>query len=120
MKLKEKVFKVMEETSFTNKEGKTTIYRDLVLITDEQYPKEIALTFKDGNCQLLNAIQPGDIVEVTFDIRSTMATNGSNRYFTSLNAWKIDIIESVAQKQAASATATAAPSAPVDSAPLII
>lgn len=120
MKLKEKVIKVMDATTFTSKEGKTTVYRDLILITDEQYPREIALTFKDGNCQLLNAVQPGDTVEVTFDIRSTMATNGSNRYFTSLNAWKLDIIESVAQKQAAAAPATAAPSAPNDSAPLIL
>lgn len=92
MKLREKVNKILNTQTFTNKKGTLDQSRDLVLITEEAYPKEIAVTFKGANCKLLDALNPGDIVEVTFDIQSR-EYNG--RYFTSLNAWKLDIIKSI-------------------------
>lgn len=91
MKIKETVKKVLPMTSYQSKTNGDTYYqRDLILLTDEKYPKEIALTFKNANCKLLDAINPGDIVEVTFEI-SSRENNG--RYYTTLNAWKLDIIQ---------------------------
>lgn len=93
MKIKETVKKVLPMTSFQSKTNGDTYYqRDLILVTDEQYPKEIVLTFKGANCKLLDVINPGDTVEVTFDI-SSRESNG--RYYTTLNAWKLDIIQCV-------------------------
>lgn len=106
MKIKETVKKVLPMTSFQSKTNGDTYYqRDLILVTDEQYPKDIALTFKGANCKLLDVINPGDTVEVTFDI-SSRESNG--RYFTSLNAWKLDIIQSADMNAAAANTKASA------------
>ena len=102
MKIKETVKKVLPMTSFQSKTNGDTYYqRDLILVTDEQYPKEIALTFKGANCKLLDVINPGDTVEVTFDI-SSRESNG--RYYTTLNAWKLDIIQCVLNNPAPATT----------------
>lgn len=98
MKLKEKVFEVCPMEQYNDRNGELRQNRDLVLITDEQYPKKIALTFKGANCKLLDVLKEGDIVEVTFDIRSVKSEK-TNRYFTSLDAWKLDIIQSVVDNQ---------------------
>lgn len=106
MKIKETVKKVLPMTSFQSKTNGDTYYqRDLILVTDEQYPKEIALTFKGANCKLLDVINPGDTVEVTFDI-SSRESNG--RYFTTLNAWKLDIIQCVLNNAAPANTMASA------------
>lgn len=91
MKIREKVFEVLPMQSFQSRNGDTLYSRDLVVETQEQYPKKIALTFKGANCKLLDVIHPGDTVEVTFDISSHKS---NERYFTTLTAWKLDIIES--------------------------
>lgn len=106
MKIKETVKKVLPMTSFQSKTSGDTFYqRDLILVTDEQYPKEIALTFKGANCKLLDVINPGDTVEVTFDI-SSRESNG--RYYTTLNAWKLDIIQCVLNNPAPANTMASA------------
>ena len=107
MKLKEKVSEILPMQSFQTQSGDTIYSRDLVVRTDEQYPKDIALTFKGANCKLLDAIQPGDTVEVTFDI-SSRKSNG--RYFTTLTAWKVDIIDSPSLKSAPTNQVPEAPS----------
>lgn len=110
MKIKEKVKKVLPMTSFQSpKTGETYYSRDLIVETEEQYPKEIALTFKGANCKLLDALNPGDTVEVTFDIASR---ENNGRYFTTLTAWKLDIIQCVLDNsQQAAQEPAAAPSA---------
>ena len=106
MKIKQTVKKVLPMTSFQSKTSGDTYYqRDLILVTDEQYPKEIALTFKGANCKLLDVINPGDTVEVTFDI-SSRESNG--RYYTTLNAWKLDIIQCVLNNAAPANTMASA------------
>lgn len=94
MKIREKVKKVMEMESYTDRNGELRQSRDLILETEEQYPKEIALSFAGANCKLLDVLNPGDLVEVTFDIKSAPSQT-TGKYFTRLNAWKLDIIQSV-------------------------
>ena len=79
--------------SYNDRNGELRQSRDLIVETEEQYPKEIALTFSGANCKLLDALNVGDIVEVTFDIRS-VPSQTTGKYFTRLNAWKLDIIQS--------------------------
>ena len=94
MKIKEKVKKVMDMESYNDRNGELRQSRDLIVETEEQYPKEIALSFSGANCKLLDVLNPGDIVEVTFDIKS-VPSQTTEKYFTRLNAWKLDIIQSV-------------------------
>lgn len=106
MVIKEKVKKVMDMESYTDRNGELRQSRDLILETEEQYPKEIALTFSGANCKLLDALNIGDTVEVTFDIRS-IPSKTTGRYFTTLNAWRLNIIQSIVNDQ------TQVPAAPV-------
>ena len=104
MKIKEKVLEILPMISINTKNEDIIYQRDLVVRTDKQYPKDIALTFKGANCKLLDAVQPGDTVEVTFDISSRKV---NDRYYTTLTAWKINIVES--KSFAATAAQNAAP-----------
>lgn len=79
--------------SYNDRNGELRQSRDLIVETDEQYPKEIALSFSGANCKLLDALNAGDLVEVTFDIKS-VPSQTTGKYFTRLNAWKLDIIQS--------------------------
>ena len=109
MKLKERVLEVTELQSGTSeKTGNQWSSRDLVLITDERYPRKIALTFKGMHCQLLDNIKPGDIVEVSFDAESRLV-NG--RYYTTLYAWQATVVQPAQQQTGAAQTVPAAPAA---------
>lgn len=111
MKIKEKVVEIMSTTSFQSKSGDTLYSRDLIVETDEKYPKKIALTFKGANCNLLDAVHEGDIIEATFDIESRKV---NDRYFTTLTAWKLTIVESSAMAGASAAAPEAAATDPTD------
>ena len=100
MKIREKVKKVMDMESYNNRNGELRQSRDLIVETEEQYPKEIALSFSGANCKLLDVLNPGDVVEVTFDIKSAPSQT-TGKYFTRLNAWKLDIIQAVVNTPAA-------------------
>lgn len=95
MKLKEKVLEITPMQEYTDKNGELRQNRDCVLITDEQFPKKIACTFKGANCNLLNAVNIGDLVEISCDISSSKSET-TGRYFTTITAWNIKIIQSAA------------------------
>ncbi|GGK68082.1 DUF3127 domain-containing protein [Amphritea balenae] len=58
----------------------------VVTVEDGKYPQEINLEFVQDKVSLLDRLQPGQEVTVTFDIRGR-EYNG--RYFNNLQAWKI-------------------------------
>ena len=58
----------------------------VVVVEDGKYPQEINLEFVQDKVSLLDAIQVGQEVTVTFDIRGR-EYNG--RYFNNLQGWKI-------------------------------
>jgi len=61
--------------------------REFVVTTeDDRYPQDISFETLAERINLLDNIQPGQEVTVTFDIRGR-EYNG--RYFNNLNAWKI-------------------------------
>jgi hypothetical protein len=63
--------------------------RELVVtVEDGKYPQEINLEFVQDKVSLLDTVQVGQEVTVTFDIRGR-EYNG--RYFNNLNAWKIQV-----------------------------
>lgn len=67
----------------------------VVVVEDGRYPQEICLEFVQDKVALLDDLQPGQEVTVSFDIRGR-EYNG--RYFNNLQGWKV-----VVQDDAASA-----------------
>ncbi|MBT8046564.1 MAG: DUF3127 domain-containing protein [Pontiella sp.] len=58
----------------------------VVTVEDGKYPQEICLEFVQDKVSLLDAVQPGQEVTISFDIRGR-EYNG--RYFNNLQGWKI-------------------------------
>ena len=58
----------------------------VVIVEDGKYPQEINLEFVQDKVALLDGLQPGQEVTVSFDIRGR-EYNG--RYFNNLQGWKI-------------------------------
>jgi len=58
----------------------------VVIVEDGKYPQEINLEFVQDKVALLDNLQPGQEVTVTFDIRGR-EYNG--RYFNNLQGWKV-------------------------------
>lgn len=59
----------------------------VVVVEDGKYPQEINIEFVQDKVALLDTLQVGQEVTVTFDIRGR-EYNG--RYFNNLQGWKID------------------------------
>lgn len=64
----------------------------VVIVEDGKYPQEINLEFVQDKVSLLDVLQVGQEVTVTFDIRGR-EYNG--RYFNNLQGWKIQTGTSV-------------------------
>lgn len=58
----------------------------VVIVEDGRYPQEINIEFVQDKVSLLDSLQAGQEVTVTFDIRGR-EYNG--RYFNNLQGWKI-------------------------------
>lgn len=58
----------------------------VVTVEDGKYPQEISLEFVQDKVSLLDTVQVGQEVTITFDIRGR-EYNG--RYFNNLQGWKI-------------------------------
>ena len=67
--------------------------RELVIITDEQYPQTLMIEFVQDKTDLLNNLKIGQEVTVSIDIRGREWTNeyGVLKYFVSLQGWKVDV-----------------------------
>jgi len=70
-----------------------TVREFVVTVEDGKYPQEICLQFVQDKVSLLDTIEEGQEVTVSFDIRGR-EYNG--RYFNNLQAWKIDAGEGAA------------------------
>ncbi|MFT7286789.1 MAG: hypothetical protein ACI87W_000898 [Halieaceae bacterium] len=62
----------------------------VVTVEDGKYPQEINIEFVQDKAALLDTLQPGQEVTVTFDIRGR-EYNG--RYFNNLQGWKVVALE---------------------------
>ncbi len=58
----------------------------VVIVEDGKYPQEINLEFVQDKAALLDKLQPGQSVTVSFDIRGR-EYNG--RYFNNLQGWRV-------------------------------
>ena len=66
-----------------------------VVITDSSsmYPQHVTMQFTQDKCDILNAYNEGQEVEISFNLDGKEYTDkntGEIKYFNSLNAWKIE------------------------------
>lgn len=66
--------------------------RELVVVTNEQYPQMLMIEFVQDKCDLLDAFKPNDNVCVAINLRGREWINleGEAKYFNSINGWKIE------------------------------
>ena len=74
---------IQEEQTFDSGFSKREM---VVTVEDGNYPQDINLEFIKDKAKLLDDLQPGQEVTVTFDIRGR-EYNG--RYFNNLQGWKV-------------------------------
>jgi hypothetical protein len=64
-----------------------TVREFVVTVEDGKYPQDICLQFVQDKVSLLDSVQEGQDVTVSFDIRGR---EHNGRYFNNLQAWKIE------------------------------
>ena len=96
----------MELQGTVKKIGETQTYisgfqkRELVILTEEQYPQPIAIEFLSDKIDLLNNCKEGESVKVVINIRGREWTNpqGEVKYFNSITGWRLEKINVDAPK----------------------
>jgi hypothetical protein len=88
MELQGTVKKVFKTQTFGNDFQK----RELVLLTDEQYPQPISIEFLQDKTALLDQVKEGDKVKIGINIRGREWTSpdGQVKYFNSITGWRLD------------------------------
>jgi translation initiation factor IF-3 len=66
--------------------------REVVVVTDEQYPQNIMIEFTQDKCDLLNLYKQGDSVKVSINLRGREWVNheGISKYFNTIQGWRIE------------------------------
>lgn len=66
--------------------------RELVVVTEEQYPQFISINFVQDKCDLLNNYRVGEQVKVSINLRGREWVNpqGETKYFNDIQGWKIE------------------------------
>ena len=70
--------------------------KQVIIITDDKYPQEVALYFSNKDINLLDDFKAAQQVKVFYNIRGK-EFNG--RYFVNLQGWKIQLMDEVEQPQ---------------------
>lgn len=70
--------------------------REVVVLTNEQYPQPILVEFVQDKCDLLNNYSVGQDVKISINLRGREWTSpqGEVKYFNSVQGWKIEGLSS--------------------------
>ena len=76
-------------------ESKTASFqaREFVILIDGTYPNYIKFQLTQDRCSLMDDYNEGDEIKVHFDLRGR---EWQGKYFTNLNAWRIESGEALA------------------------
>ena len=89
--------------------------REMVVVTEEQYPQPISIEFLKEKGDLLNQLKEGEKVKVSINIggREWTSPQGEVKYFNSITGWKVEKVDSNGGPEPTQATAssTTAPAA---------
>ena len=74
-------------------ESKTDTFqaREFVIKTDGTYPQFVKFQLVQDRCSAIDPYNEGDNIKVSFDLRGR---EWNGKYFTNLNAWRIEKVES--------------------------
>lgn len=88
MELQGTVKKLFETQTF----GSGFQKRELILLTQEQYPQPLSIEFLQDKISLLDNISEGDFVKIGINLRGREWTNpeGQVRYFNSITGWRLE------------------------------
>ena len=66
--------------------------REMVIVTEEQYPQPISIDFLQAKIDLLDNVKEGDKIKVSINIggREWTSPQGDVKYFNSITGWKIE------------------------------
>lgn len=88
MELQGTVKKLLDTQTFASGFQK----RELILLTQEQYPQPISIEFVQDKISLLDNLSEGDEVKIGINIRGREWTSpqGEVKYFNSITGWRIE------------------------------
>lgn len=69
--------------------------KEVVVLTEEQYPQPINVEFLQDKADILGGYQPGDKVKISINLRGREWTSpqGEVKYFNSITGWRIEKLE---------------------------
>ena len=111
MELQGTIKKLLETQTFASGFQK----REMILLTQEQYPQPISIEFLQDKISLLDTVSEGDEVKVGINIRGREWTSpqGETKYFNSITGWRIEKSSAAASfNEPVAATGNAPKSAP--------
>ena len=70
--------------------------RELIIVTQEHYPQTLCIEFVQDKMSLLDDFQEGEEVKIGINLRGREWKNpeGKIKYFTSLQGWRIENLQS--------------------------
>lgn len=92
MELQGTVKKISEIQTFASGFQK----REMVILTEEQYPQPINIEFLQEKGDLLNNLKEGDKVKIGINLRGREWTSpqGEVKYFNSIIGWRVEKLDS--------------------------
>lgn len=81
--------KILKETQTIGASGFRK--REVVILTNEQYPQTLLIEFVQDKCELLNNFITNDSVNIALNLRGKewQAPSGEIKYFNTLQGWRI-------------------------------
>ena len=66
--------------------------RELILVTEEQYPQHLKIEFFQDKCDILNNYEEGQAVKIAINLQGREWTNkeGETVVFNTINGWRIE------------------------------
>lgn len=78
---------VLHKKYETENKSDTFQAREFVIKTDGNYPQFVKFQLTQDRCSLVDGMNEGEMVKVYFDLRGR---EWQGKYFTNLNAWKLE------------------------------
>lgn len=103
MELQGTVKKIFDTQTFASGFQK----RELILLTQEQYPQPISIEFLQEKINLLDNVSEGENIKIGINIRGREWTSpqGETKYFNSITGWRLEKVGDFANEPTQAAPA---------------
>lgn len=91
MEVSGRIKKIMDAETF----GSGFTKRELVIVTQDQYPQMLLIEFTQDRTDLLNSFKAGDEATISINLRGREWINpeGVAKYFNAIQGWKIEAVK---------------------------